>query len=134
MVNDDAGWNHFSALGSEAGIFAFDHRHAVPAQDLVGLLGELVDQRMLDRRQHAADLFAVLQHAQPLGRGQHVEREVHRALHASLERVEDFDDLLTTTRTHVRIIETRPDKFWTRKTKVTQVVSVTKMPMVKWSP
>jgi pyruvate,orthophosphate dikinase len=39
MVNDDAGWNHFSALGSEAGIFAFDHRHAVPAQDLVGLLG-----------------------------------------------------------------------------------------------
>jgi hypothetical protein len=75
----------------------------------IGLLGELVDQRMLDRRQHAAYLFAVLQHAQPLRGGQHVERQVHRAFHASLERVEHLDDLLTATRTHVRIITTGSD-------------------------
>src|ERR1700753_4198352 len=39
MVNDDAGWNHFSAVGSGAGILGFDHRDAVPAQDLGALLG-----------------------------------------------------------------------------------------------
>jgi pyruvate,orthophosphate dikinase len=39
MVNDDAGRTQPSALGRDAGIFAFDHQHAAPAQELVHLLG-----------------------------------------------------------------------------------------------
>ncbi|HEX3751960.1 MAG TPA: pyruvate, phosphate dikinase [Streptosporangiaceae bacterium] len=39
MVNDDAGQNQPPALGRDAGIFAFDHQHAGPAQELVQLLG-----------------------------------------------------------------------------------------------
>jgi pyruvate,orthophosphate dikinase len=39
MVNDDADRNQPPALGPGAGIFAFDFRHAVPAQELVHLLG-----------------------------------------------------------------------------------------------
>ena len=44
----------------------------------------------------------------------------------SLERVENFDDLFPTARTHVRIITSGTDnrrKLFTGKTKVTQVVS-----------
>jgi pyruvate, orthophosphate dikinase len=39
MVNDDAGRIQPPALGRDAGIFAFDHQHAAPAQELVHLLG-----------------------------------------------------------------------------------------------
>ena len=70
----------------------------------VGLLGELIDQRVFDGGLLAAHLLAPLQHPQPLGCGQHIERQVQGAFVAGLERVEDLDDLFPTTRTHVRII------------------------------
>ena len=89
----------------------------------ISLFGELVDQWVLDGGQHAAHLLTALQHGQPFGRGQHVERQVQGALVSGLERVEDLDDLLPTTRTHVRIITTvDPTSFAQRETQVTQVV------------
>ncbi len=48
--------------------------------DRAGLFGELIDQRVFDGGQHSPYLFAVLQHGEPFGSGQHVERQIHRAL------------------------------------------------------
>ena len=70
----------------------------------IGLLGELVDQRVFDGGLPAAHLLPPLQHPQPLGGGEHVERQVQGAFVAGFERVEDLDDLFPTTRTHVRIL------------------------------
>ncbi len=70
----------------------------------VGLFAELVDQRVFDGGQPAAYLFAALQQGQPFGGGQRVAPQIQRALEAGLERVEDLDDLVPTTRTHVRIL------------------------------
>ena len=77
---------------------------------LVGLFAELVDHRMLDGRQPAADLFATLQDRQPLGGGQRVAPQVQGSLEAGLERVEHLDDLVTITRTHVRILAKPADR------------------------
>ena len=57
----------------------------------------------------AAQLFAALQYRQPLRGGQRIKGQVQGALVVGLERVEDLDDLFPTTRTHVRIITTRPE-------------------------
>src|SRR5271155_5728317 len=65
---------------------------------------------MLDGRLPTAQLLAALQYAQPFRGGEHVERQVQRAIVTGFERVENFDDLFPTTRTHVRIIATRSDK------------------------
>ena len=75
----------------------------------IGLLGELIDQGVFDGGLSAPHLLKVFQHGQPFGRGQHVERQVPRAFVSSLERVENLDDLFTTTRTHVRMIASRSD-------------------------
>ena len=75
----------------------------------IGLFGELVDQCVFDGGLPAAHLLPPLQYPQPLGRGEHVERQVQGALVIGLKRVENLDDLLPTTRTHVRIIATRSD-------------------------
>jgi hypothetical protein len=76
-----------------------------PAQlGRIGLVAELVDHRMLDGRQPAPHPLAALQHAEVFGGGQCVAPQVQGALELGLERVEDFDDLFPTTRTHVRIL------------------------------
>jgi hypothetical protein len=61
---------------------------------------------VFDGRLSAPQLLKNFQKGQPFGRGQHVERQVSRLFVSSLERVETLDDLLTTTRTHVRILTT----------------------------
>ena len=50
----------------------------------IGLLGELIDQGVFDGGLPAPHLLEVFQHGQPFGRGQHVERQVQRALVAGL--------------------------------------------------
>ena len=72
---------------------------------------------MFDGGLLAAETFEPFQHVQPFGGGQHVERQVQGALVAGLERVEDFDDLFTTTRTHVRILTRPADTFLNVKLK-----------------
>ena len=81
----------------------------------VGLLAELVDQRVLDGGQLAAEPFAGLQQGQPFGGGQRVERQIQGAFHGSLERVENLDDLFPATRTHVRILVRPPGRIPARK-------------------
>jgi hypothetical protein len=53
------------------------------------LCGKLVDQGVFDARLHPAKTLEPLQHGQPLGGGEHVERQIQGALVAGLERVED---------------------------------------------
>jgi hypothetical protein len=86
-------------------------RRGQPATQLgrIGLLGELVDQRVFDGRLLTAKALEPLQHRQPFRRGEHVEPQIQRALVGGFERVENLDDLLTATRTHVRIIASRSD-------------------------
>jgi len=57
----------------------------------------------------APDLFATLQDRQPLRGGQRVTPQIQRAIEAGLERVEHLDNLIPTTRTHVRILTKRAD-------------------------
>jgi hypothetical protein len=103
------------------------HRSQLAAQlRLTGLLGELIDQRVFNGRLLPAKTLEPFQHGQPFRGGQHVERQVQGAFIAGFERVENLDDLLTTTRTHVRIITNRSDnrrKLSTGETTVTQVIS-----------
>ncbi len=73
-------------------------RQPAPQLALTGLLADLIDQRMLHRGQLAAKPLAALQDPQPLRGGQHIKGQLQRALHASLQRIEDLHDLLTTTR------------------------------------
>jgi hypothetical protein len=76
--------------------------------------------------QPAANPLAALQHCQPFRGRQRVERQLQGAVEIGLERVEGIDDLLSVTRTHVRMITELTDKLpqvCTGKTKVTQVVS-----------
>jgi hypothetical protein len=75
----------------------------------IGLLADLVDQRVLDGGQAAAHPFAALQHGQPFRGGQCVEGQLQGTVQVRLECVEDLDDLLAATRTHVRMITHRPD-------------------------
>ena len=98
----------------------------VSALSWLGLLGDLVDQRVFDGRQPAAHFFAALQQRQPLRGGQRVEGQVQGSLDVGLERVEHLDDLFPATRTHVRILCRATDKNArpeNTETKVTQVVS-----------
>ena len=85
------------------------HRGQLPAQHRSIFTGQLVDQRVLDGRQLAAEHLEALQHRQPLRSGQHIEGQIERAFHIGAQTVENLDDLLTTTRTHVRIITTGSD-------------------------
>ncbi len=82
-----------------------------------GLLAELVDQGVFDGGLLTAKALEPFQHSQPLGRGEHVERQIQGAFVAGLERVEDLDHLFPTTRTHVRILTLRTDKCRTVKLK-----------------
>ncbi len=75
----------------------------------VGLCADLVDHRVFEGRQLTSEGLAALQQCQPLRGGQHIEAQVQGAFEVGLERVEDFDDLLPTTRTHVRIISRLTD-------------------------
>ena len=59
----------------------------------IGLLGDLIDQWVLDGRQLAAHRLAALQHGQPLRGGQHIERQPQGTVQVSLQRVEDLDNL-----------------------------------------
>src|SRR5277367_2203917 len=68
------------------------------------LLDELIDQPMTRYRQPPRHLFQTLQHPQQLRGGQRLERQLTDTIHVSIERVEDLDDVLTATRTHVRIL------------------------------
>ena len=93
----------------------------------IGVLAELVDQRVLDGRQPPAEGLAARQHGQPLRRGQRVERQLQGTVEVGLKRVESPDDLFPTTRTHVRMLLNRPDKnrnLATTETKVAKEISV----------
>ncbi len=81
------------------------HRRQLAAQlGRLSLGGELVDQGVFDGRLLTAKTLEPFQHGQPLGRGEHLERQVQGPFVVGLERVENLDDLFTTTRTHVRIL------------------------------
>ena len=86
-------------------------RRGQPATQLdrAGLFGELIDQWVLDGRLLTAKTLPPLQHPQPLRGGQHIEHQIQGAFVVGLEHIEDLDDLLTTTRTHVRILTIEAD-------------------------
>ena len=83
-------------------------------------------------------LLAALQQRQPLGGGQRITPQIQGTLQVGFERVEDLDDLFPATRTRMcEIITARSDTIAlpvTTETTVTQVISVAKVPMAKWSP
>jgi hypothetical protein len=76
---------------------------------LAGLAGELVDQCVPGHRQPTGIPFQALQHSQEFPGGQNVERQLEQPGYRFMEGVEPHDDLLATTRMHVRIISTLGD-------------------------
>ena len=83
----------------------------------ISLGGELIDQCVLDRRLPAAKTLEPLQHPSRSGVVSTSNVKIQGAFVVSLERVENLDDLLTTTRTHVRIITAESDRFCSMKPK-----------------
>ena len=96
----------------------------------IGLLADLVDQRVFDGRQPTPKGLAGLQQCEPLRGSQRVEGQIQGALEVSLERIEDFDDFFSATRTHVRTVAKRSDNSALGETEVTQVISVMKRSVV----
>src|ERR1700730_10768450 len=73
------------------------------------LLDELIDQRMTRHRQPACHLLQAPRHAQQFGSGQYVKRQLAGAVQVGVERGEDPLDVVSTIRTHVRIVSRPTD-------------------------
>ena len=106
-------------------------RPGQPAAQLgfVGLLGELIDQRMMRRPASGGAPSPSVRASPTAPGGQRVERQLARAAHDSIERVEDLDDLLAATRKHVRMLQ-RPTDKEIFETKVAHVISASASPSV----
>ena len=90
----------------------------------IGLLGELIDQCVFNGGLPATHLLPPLQYPEPLGCGQHVKGLVQGAFVVGFERVENLDNLLATTRTHVRIITMGSDIDFVKSLRVGLVLPV----------
>jgi hypothetical protein len=71
---------------------------------LAGLAGQSIDQRMTGGRQPPRLGFKTLQQCQAFGRGQRIGRHFEHVRHRTVQRLEPYDDVLSATRMHVRMI------------------------------
>jgi hypothetical protein len=107
----------FGGFGDTASGFAAGDVQLV-GQDPAGLAtdlgrvggGQLIHQWMLHRRQAASQLLAAPQQRHTFPRCQRIKVQLQRPIQISRERVEGFDDLPTTTRTHVLRLAAGSDK------------------------
>ena len=76
---------------------------------LAGLSAQLVDQCRARHWQPPGLVFEALQQSQALGGRQRVEGQFEQVRYHFVERIQSVDDILSTTRTHVRMISEGAD-------------------------